>query len=287
MTSPRISCDYIYAQRTPDGQVTASPPQHCSLVAADRVGPSLSLFSQSARLSGLPVPDFALRQGGEPPFEIIQTADERRISFDAIAKDNVVPGDLLILWDPQSGELETGFAWALGRRADSQRQLRDAEPLAELVASQVVRRLSFAKTIDIEIRPGLAFVAMPMNEKAHPELVDVMAGIRECCKQHGFEAERVDDDPDNQRVSHRIVKLIQTSEIVIADLTHRRPSVFWEAGYADAIGKSPFYVAKEGTPLDFDVQDYPVDFFANVAELKAKLGKRLARRNRISSAVQA
>lgn len=54
---------------------------------------------------------------------------------------------------------------------------------------------------------------------------------------------------------------IQKAEYVIVDLTESRPNVFYEAGYAQGIGKIPIYIAKKGTELEFDLKDYPVIFF--------------------------
>jgi hypothetical protein len=50
---------------------------------------------------------------------------------------------------------------------------------------------------------------------------------------------------------------------------------FYEAGYAQGIGKVPIYIARKGTNLEFDLKDYPVIFFESYRELKSKLESRL------------
>ena len=62
---------------------------------------------------------------------------------------------------------------------------------------------------------------------------------------------------------------------MIVDLTHSRPNVYYEAGYAQGIGKTPVFIAKNGTKLEFDLKDYPVIFFENMRQLKNRLEARL------------
>ena len=59
------------------------------------------------------------------------------------------------------------------------------------------------------------------------------------------------------------------------DLTNERPNVFFEAGYAQGRGKTPIYIARQGTPLHFDIRDYPVILFRSMKELREGIQKRL------------
>lgn len=131
-----------------------------------------------------------------------------------------------------------------------------------------------AAQVDTEVQRGYAFVAMPMDEN-DPELVDVLEAIKAGAQQVSISAERVDDEESNERVTNRIMESIRKAEFVIVDLTHGRPNVFFEAGYAHGIGKTPIYVARSGTNLEFDVKDYPVIKFRNLKELREGITKRL------------
>ena len=73
----------------------------------------------------------------------------------------------------------------------------------------------------------------------------------------------------------RIIQSIDRAEFVICDLTHDRPNVYFEAGYAHGRGKVPIYVARKGTRIHFDVKDYPVIFFGSLRELRDQLSERL------------
>jgi hypothetical protein len=131
-----------------------------------------------------------------------------------------------------------------------------------------------APTIDAQIVKGYAFVAMPMDV-ANPRLGDVLDAIKEAAARCGVQAERVDDVVTNDRITDRILESIRRAEFVVADLTDSRPNVYFEAGYAHALGKTPIYIAAHGTTLAFDLKDYPVIFFSALRDLKTELERRL------------
>jgi hypothetical protein len=131
-----------------------------------------------------------------------------------------------------------------------------------------------APSISMSTVPNYAFVAMPMD-RSDPTLDDVLDAIKEAGHRCGIQAERVDEPATNERITDRILESIDRAEFVIADLTHAKPNVYYEAGYAHARGKTPIYIAREGTKLEFDLKDYPVIFFQSLKRLKDDLEKRL------------
>jgi len=129
--------------------------------------------------------------------------------------------------------------------------------------------------IEFKVQEGYVFVAMPIGPDNSFD--DVLDSIKEACNRCGLTAERVDEAQVNERITDRILESIQKAEYVIVDLTESRPNVFYEAGYAQGIGKVPIYIARNGTILEFDLKDYPVIFFDSYRELKDKLEDRLRR----------
>ncbi len=129
-------------------------------------------------------------------------------------------------------------------------------------------------TNETTFQKGYVFIAMPID-KTNPQLDDVLDAIKTACARLGFVAERVDEFQNNEKITDNILEGIQKAEFVIADLTHSKPNVYYEAGYAHALKKTPIYIARNGTKFEFDVKDYSVITFDSMRELKDELGKRL------------
>ncbi len=127
---------------------------------------------------------------------------------------------------------------------------------------------------DADIQKGYAFIAMPIVKRDHL-FDDVLDAIKEAAKRCGIHAERVDEPASNERITDRILESIRRAEFVIADLTDSRPNVFYEAGYAQGLRKTPIYIARNGTKLEFDLKDYPVIFFGGIKQLKDELENRI------------
>lgn len=128
--------------------------------------------------------------------------------------------------------------------------------------------------IDVQAFPNYAFIAMAMHAE-DAELDDVLDAIKEGASRCGIQAERIDDLQSNERITDRVLESIRNAEYVVVDLTHSKPNVYYEAGYAQALGKTPIYLAKHGTTVEFDLKDYPVIFFSGLRQLKDSLEKRL------------
>ena len=124
------------------------------------------------------------------------------------------------------------------------------------------------------MKSGFVFIAMPMSPD-DPSLEDVHEALKDVAQDLGLTAERTDDVQTNEQITHRIIKSLEQAEFVVVDLSNSRTNVYYEAGYAEALGKTPIYIAKADTDIGFDVHDYPVIFFKNMTGLKRDLKKRL------------
>lgn len=113
-------------------------------------------------------------------------------------------------------------------------------------------------------------------------------------KASGFEPKRVDVHNEGGLLKSEIVNFIESSDIIIADLTNERPNCYLEVGYAMGLDKfrnlimtsredhnqdSPNY-KKDGPKIHFDLQGYDILFWEedNLDKFKEELEKRIKRR---------
>jgi len=139
---------------------------------------------------------------------------------------------------------------------------------------------SFAKDVvslaERLITPTDVFVIMSFAEKGH--LRDAYNTFCRVCEANGFKAFKVDQHFDSkQRIVPNIMGAIRKSAFIIADVSEPRPNVYYELGYAQALGKEIVTTAYEGTALPFDIFDVPTHFWDCQDTLERKLQVEIGR----------
>lgn len=125
------------------------------------------------------------------------------------------------------------------------------------------------------------------NEKGDPKLVfviisftsdmdSIFEGIQAAGQIHGLRVERVKDVLGDYRITDKIIEMIHNARLIVADLTHEIPNVYFELGYARGLGKTIITTAREGTKLHFDVKDWTCTFYNDSRVLERHLRERFA-----------
>ena len=88
-----------------------------------------------------------------------------------------------------------------------------------------------------------AFMAMKFGDEVLDHVLDSV--FKPCVKQTGFELFRLDDVPRAGLIDDRLRVEIQAADFLIADLTHDNLGAYWEAGYAEGLGKPVIYTCEK------------------------------------------
>ena len=117
------------------------------------------------------------------------------------------------------------------------------------------------------------FVLMPFSE-AFDDAYQL--AIKPACEAAGAYAERVDEQIFQGSILDRVYNQIAKADIVVADLTGHNPNVFYETGYAHALGKLTILLTATGDDIPFDLKHYPhIAYGGKLGVLRAELEKRV------------
>lgn len=136
--------------------------------------------------------------------------------------------------------------------------------------------LSTNESLEASIEKDFVFIVMAINPEI-PELEDYKNAYKRVCSSLELRANRLDDFDISDQMTTKMLDSIRASEIVIVDLSLNKPNVFFEFGYAKAFGKDIILAAKEGTPRQFDTQNYQTIYYKSATDLETKLTSKLNR----------
>jgi hypothetical protein len=134
--------------------------------------------------------------------------------------------------------------------------------LAQEIAVQVVSMLGNrpqAQRDGVETSDdSLVFVISSFT----PEMEPSYLAITSAAQAVGLHAERVKDIPGDYRITDLILRMIRQARFIVADLTHERPNVYFELGYARGLGKTVITILRSGASIHFDVRDWTyIEYF--------------------------
>lgn len=100
-----------------------------------------------------------------------------------------------------------------------------------------------------QVNAGDVFVSMPMNKQKCADVDIIRAGIERGIIDSGNTPYFLDLDAHNGNICDKMLAEIVGCKFLIADFTTQNPGVYYEAGYAKALGKTVIHTCKQS---DFD-----------------------------------
>jgi hypothetical protein len=117
------------------------------------------------------------------------------------------------------------------------------------------------------------FVLMPFDNK----FSDIYKfGIRGAAEDVGAYAERVDEQIFTEGILDRIFTQISKADVIVADMTDRNPNVFYEVGYAHALGRITLLLTQKVEDIPFDLKHRQhIVYGGKIDTLRKDLAERL------------
>ncbi|MCG6195524.1 nucleoside 2-deoxyribosyltransferase [Leptospira sp. FAT2] len=118
-----------------------------------------------------------------------------------------------------------------------------------------------------------AFVAMWFD----PKMDKSYLAIEMACKANGFDAFKISGKEHNNEISGEILSEIKKSHFLISEVTGQRQGVYFEAGFALALGLPVIWCCKkdEIDNVHFDTRQYNHVVWSDENDLFEKLKNRI------------
>lgn len=166
----------------------------------------------------------------------------------------------------------------------------DVEELAASISKQILEYY--------ETRIPRVFYITPLQgdktgsqeeQRVFREYSERLKVVELVAQKFGFTVIRIDKASPISNLVEEIRSEIQKANFIIADLTDERPSCYFEAGYADALGKPIIYIASRdsvikpgiATKIHFDIH-YNIQYFKSHEELYNKLSYTIEKNEEIT-----
>jgi hypothetical protein len=116
---------------------------------------------------------------------------------------------------------------------------------------------------------SFVLVLMPFEARFEDEY---NLAIEPACTAAGAWTERLEEQAVIQRIHHQLAK----ADVVIAEMTGRNGSVFYDTGYAHALNKPVILLTENAGDIPFDLMHYPhIIHQRKLTTLKAELERRV------------
>lgn len=239
-----------------------------SIAERKNLGQKLTAWIKERTESGAEVPEINVNTLNEveaalPTYKVTEKllillrAFEKRTQFPGQSLDVILRFDYPLAWAGSQEEfrylLRALIERNLIRRTDGSNDLGDSFAYKfEITATG----WAFIEEHDRPAAIGdQVFVAMSFSADLKPAWE---TGISPALKKAGYRPYRVDAEPHIDRIDTKIVTEIKNSRFLVADVTLQRPGVYFEAGYALALGLPVFWCVRTDDlkNVHFDTRQY-------------------------------
>lgn len=121
------------------------------------------------------------------------------------------------------------------------------------------------------------FVSMVMNENRYQDIAIIREGIESGIMSTGNAPYFLDKPAHNDYITKVMVKEIHDCKFLVADFTHQNCGVYYEAGYAAALGKTVIHLCRKDDfdNVHFDIKQIQFVIWENAQDLAEKLKEQI------------
>jgi hypothetical protein len=120
---------------------------------------------------------------------------------------------------------------------------------------------------------SFCFVLMPFSSN-FDDIYEF--GIKGACSDIGVYCDRVDQQIFPGSMLDRIYNQISRADLLVADMTDKNANVFYEVGYAHALGKTVILLTQKAEDIPFDLKHFPhIVYGAAIKTLRSQLARRI------------
>ncbi len=126
---------------------------------------------------------------------------------------------------------------------------------------------------------GKVFVSMCMNKKKYDFIEDVRYGLKKGIEDSGNTPYFIDKDVYNDNMVVHLFQQIEQCKFMVADFTTQNTGVYYEAGYARALGKTTIFTcrADDFENVHFDIQQIHFIIWKDPEDLAKRLTDYIVR----------
>ena len=234
--------------------------QHCQALATTIHGAGYGLDAQEAVQRLIAGFEIALASGACPSLHTILfvESDSRRIQL--LKSSFEIPLDAI--------ESTGSDAYQTRDRGRDLTRVALGDRSATPDSKRIKKRISSDPTGTQQEKQHV-FVAMPFSFPESEDAYELV--IYPVVRELGFVCEHVGKAAFAGDVLERIRRGISSAGFMIADLTHARPNVYLEVGFAWGSGIPVVFLAKQGEQVHFDVSTHKCIYYTNHVHLKRQL----------------